>query len=502
MRTASWTARWMPSGRHLTMAILLSSIAHAAQPIEKPAAAPPQTPAPTKLLVTCKILPDDANLTVDTEPVPCSPKVPCATYLSPGIHKVVVKDPKGRYPSYIREVKIDAREHNINVDLSSQLAKLAIASDRPILVSLDGGSFVETSKFVLKPGPHEVQFRSKDDRCLIPQPASYHVILEEKTEHTARVEWKAREPDVIYIEPMLRIDGQKVAAADAIVSIDDKVQNPYDGGTGYRVGCDVTEIRVTRPAFFQAKLALPSAEASLYVGKDKPWTPELAQTYLTGRHVDCHEVTVGEYEEYRNSENPKELPRADAASLTWGSTRNREHSRYPVNGLSYEAAKSFCEWRARQDERARDARVASAIDLREAAGYNEHHIYPWVSAEHPTCERVQMYERGKPGCGDGRPAQVCSKPQGNGPYGHCDLLGNVAEWVSSGSSEVRRHKVFGGGFRNGIGGSAVLNMGVNPVFPENTSSDNVGFRCAWRIGDRDTCACEDVDHVKHSARTE
>jgi hypothetical protein len=495
---------------YVVAAILSSTLVQAqgAQPGQRSAAPTGAKPVPRRLLVSCEIAPDDAKLEVDGDAVHCSPKVPCATYLSPGLHKVVVVDPKDRYPRFENSAfNIAPDDPRIKVDLTSQLARLVVVSNRPVQASVDGEPFADGPRFELRPGTHQIEFRSRGDRCWIPQPASTRVTVEAATERPFTVEWVNREPEIIYIEPTLNVDGRQVVPRDAVVTIGDITQRPFDRGTGYQVGCGVNEIKVTRPAFLEARLPVPSADAAPFIGTGKPWKPELMPSYLTHRHVDCHEVTVGDFEAYVVAENPnpalKPRTNANTRSLMWGSAKqNRQRSRFPVNAISYDAAKKFCEWRAGKDEHARDAGVASMTDLREAANFGRHHIYPWASSDPPTCKRVQMHEQGRNGCGQEAPVPVCEKRDGKGPYGHCDLLGNVAEWVGPdpGKTDEAPHRVFGGGFRNAAGEESVLNIGVDAVLPDNDRSDNVGFRCAWTLADRETCSCGDVDHLGHGAK--
>jgi len=88
---------------------------------------------------------------------------------------------------------------------------------------------------------------------------------------------------------------------------------------------------------------------------------------------------------------------------------------YPVVGVSWYGAKSYCEWA----DRSLPTEAQWEYAAKGAAGYR----FPWGD-QGPECTRSQFLS-----CGD-TPVQVGILPLGANPYGIYDLAGNVAEWVN------------------------------------------------------------------------
>ncbi|MBT3223908.1 MAG: SUMF1/EgtB/PvdO family nonheme iron enzyme [Proteobacteria bacterium] len=92
-------------------------------------------------------------------------------------------------------------------------------------------------------------------------------------------------------------------------------------------------------------------------------------------------------------------------------------------------------------------------------------------------------------------ARVCSKPKGNSPYGVCDMIGNVEEWVNdrfdgtyyryspkvspTGPEEGSERVLRGGSWR--YDGINYLRASTRQHEPPDTARDNIGFRCALTL---------------------
>jgi len=98
----------------------------------------------------------------------------------------------------------------------------------------------------------------------------------------------------------------------------------------------------------------------------------------------------------------------------------------PVVAVSWFEAEAYCTWLAGQWQR--PVRLPDGDLWQRAAQGEDGRKYPWGDEE-PDPERANFAEAfGKPNVG--RPTPVGIYPAGNGPYGHCDLAGNVWEWCA------------------------------------------------------------------------
>ena len=92
-----------------------------------------------------------------------------------------------------------------------------------------------------------------------------------------------------------------------------------------------------------------------------------------------------------------------------------DHPRQPVNGVSWNDAKKFCEWRG--------ARLPREAEFERAARDGDGRMYPWGN-ERPDADKAVFARQ----FGHDTTDDVGSHPHGRGPYGHDDLAGNVWEW--------------------------------------------------------------------------
>lgn len=84
----------------------------------------------------------------------------------------------------------------------------------------------------------------------------------------------------------------------------------------------------------------------------------------------------------------------------------------PVIGVSWHAARAFCNWKGK--------RLPREAEYERAVRGDDGRRYPW-GAEPPTHERTVFSAN--------TTEDVGTHPLGRGPYGHDDLAGNVWEWI-------------------------------------------------------------------------
>ncbi|MCP5110877.1 MAG: formylglycine-generating enzyme family protein [bacterium] len=183
----------------------------------------------------------------------------------------------------------------------------------------------------------------------------------------------------------------------------------------------------------QVKVRIAAAEA-LGQGGD----PRLSRSSflevpgLDGARLGQYPVTVEEYQrfvEHRGYEDDRfwstegwRLRQEDhwQAPSEWDgqlSTPNR-----PVIYVSWYEAEAYCRWLSQQ--RGKEIRLPPGAEWEKAAT-PEKGEYPW-GEEEPDAERANFAPDWSPNVGS--PTPVGIYPAGNGPYGHCDLAGNVWEW--------------------------------------------------------------------------
>ena len=453
----------------------------------------------SEVVVSLKITPSRARLEIDGRVVPPRGNVARTVYLSRGVHEIKIEDEKGEFPPFSGTRTIDANNREFTFDLKDYLGELRVSSQPQIAFTLriDGIKMDGPGPYRISPGVKAILFESPS-LCYTPSSdVPKRVSISSGSTQTVEVKWVSPPEEIIRIQPRLREGREAFPTSEAKILFDGKAISSFDNGTAYKVPCGTARIEVMQAGYTQAVLQVHGVEWKRLKGQ--PWKPELVEEQMSDTHVDCHEVTVDEYDQFIAVKGPQFLPRAEeTTSHNWHNRQKR--LRHPVNAVSYENAKAYCEWRAREKGNASDGRVATVEDLRAVTGYASNgETYPWGAAPAPTCEQVMMRQYlGRDGCTDsptklGITAPVCARPRGNARFGHCDILGNVAEWVGP-------KRVFGGGFRDGFE-SGRFNMAVTPQPPRGNlpESDNVGFRCAWSLKPQEKCSCKEstIDHAEH-----
>ena len=124
----------------------------------------------------------------------------------------------------------------------------------------------------------------------------------------------------------------------------------------------------------------------------------------------------------------------------------------PVVNIAWFEASAYCAWLSAQW--GRQVSLPTEAQWQRVAQGEDRRRYPWGDRR-PDSEWANFDDK------VGRPSPVGVYPAGNGPFGHCDLAGNVWEWCSYSVSEHALPEFVGGE----IGGTRVLRGGgwVSPA---------------------------------------
>jgi hypothetical protein len=224
------------------------------------------------------------------------------------------------------------------------------------------------------------------------------------------------------------------------------------------------------------EVRIAAAEA-LGRGGDPRLAPErdnfLPVSGFPGVRLGKYPVTVEEYQRFVESRGYEERKHWEAEGWDlkekqgWTAPRDWEDQlatpNRPVIGVSWLEASAYCCWLSEQ--RGESVRLPAEVESEKAATPAAG-AYPW-GEDRPNRERANFAEN------IGAPTPVGIYPAGDGPDGHCDLVGNVWEWCADES----------GGGRSLRGGcwdipAGFLRAAVRGGGPAWYGSDRIGFRVA------------------------
>ncbi len=174
--------------------------------------------------------------------------------------------------------------------------------------------------------------------------------------------------------------------------------------------------RFAAPYYLSEFLPVPAGEAVMGSASIRSERP-VHHVNVNGFSLTQHPVTEAAYRVFvdqANHPSPRHWRRGKPPA---------ERLNMPVVQVSWFDADAYCRWLS--------AELSAAIYLPSepewtlaAAGSGCHKMYPWEGAYHD--HRAQVWR------GDGSmPVAVGCYPDGTGPYGHADLIGNVWEWTRS-----------------------------------------------------------------------
>jgi predicted nucleic acid-binding Zn ribbon protein len=178
--------------------------------------------------------------------------------------------------------------------------------------------------------------------------------------------------------------------------------------------------------------------------------------------IDLHPVTSGEYFEFcEKTRHPKPAHWGDGKPL-------RGMENHPVTNVDVNGARAFASWIGK--------RLPTESEWEKAAGGTDGRMFPWG-------EDFDYHKCACRNSSDRRLTEpVDAHPEGAGPYGCLDMVGNAAEWTESLSTNGNGQApaVLRGGSL--LDGPSVANCrtGIVVRVPEFTSYQ-IGFRCAKDI---------------------
>jgi formylglycine-generating enzyme required for sulfatase activity len=202
-----------------------------------------------------------------------------------------------------------------------------------------------------------------------------------------------------------------------------------------------------------------------------PFTREVPQLkmHLNTFFIDRYEVTNAQYRRCVEAEVCPSLS-LEGTSLPNGYATDPAYDQYPVRGVLWEAANSYCRWL--------DKRLPTEAEWEKAARGPSGWRYPWGNEW--DSQAVELLQA--------KPAPVGRRTIDSSPYGVMDLAGNAPEWMADrfylypGNPAAHLHTSVAAAGAKVVRGAAysqllAISAMRTPMFP-NAPTYPVGFRCA------------------------
>ena len=204
--------------------------------------------------------------------------------------------------------------------------------------------------------------------------------------------------------------------------------------------------------------------------------PQHAMSFEAAFYIDLMEVSAADYAACIEAKacSLDGVTASDVKDPQGCSLNAPGRERYPVNCVSYPAARRYCDWVG--------GRVPSEFEWEAAARGDNGRRFPW--GEIPAGCRDGLARFDGHGCEHDRPAETGQHPAGMNSRGMLDVAGNVAEWTASlmdpmnreGELLTRPLVIRGGGFTDPLTElRTTARVGRSP----ETHAATIGFRCVY-----------------------
>ena len=131
-------------------------------------------------------------------------------------------------------------------------------------------------------------------------------------------------------------------------------------------------------------------------------------TELPAYYLGKYPVTNAQYKKFLDSTDRPSPPGWHGKNFPVGSDGDDA-----LTGTSWYDAQAYCRWA--------DLRLPTGLEWEKGARGTDGHTYPWGNEW--DIHRIRETT-------DGKPCNVRSHPEGQSPYGICDLIGNVWQWCA------------------------------------------------------------------------
>lgn len=223
---------------------------------------------------------------------------------------------------------------------------------------------------------------------------------------------------------------------------------------------------------------VPEGEFTMGSNSDKGNEGPEHRVTLDGYMIDKTEVTNAMYAQCV-AEGACDPPAQLGSSSQDSYYDNSIYADYPAIHVNWHEAKAYCEWAGRQ--------LPTEAQWEKTARGTNGLIYPWGDTS-PTSDLANYGDK------VGDTTEVCSYPDGNSPYGACDMAGNVTEWVAdkydyyyygtsptnnpTGPADGNDRSMRGGSWWSGTGSiRSASRDGSGPGY----SNQDYGFRCSLSL---------------------